>query len=99
MKYSITTDNKIQLELVGDIDIVNADQFKNSCITVIDKEKKDVIFDCTNLNFIDSTALGSMVVVNKYADSLGLKIKVVNLKARLKKLFSITALDSIITVE
>ncbi len=100
MEYAVKkTDNKVYIELKGDIDIVNASNFKNTCMEIIAEEKKDVVFDCSHLDFIDSTALGSMVIVNKYADSLGLNVKLVNAKERIKKLFSITALDTVITIE
>lgn len=99
MRYNITDEGVALVELAGEIDIVNADTFKAYCIDLIDREGKEIIFDCRNLDFIDSTALGSIVAVKKYAESKNIGIRLKNLKPRLSKLFSITSLDTIIPIE
>lgn len=99
MRYNITDEGVALVELSGEIDIVNADVFKADCIALIDREGKEIVFDCTDLDFIDSTALGSIVAVKKYAEGKNLSIRLKNLKPRLSKLFAITALDTIISIE
>ena len=99
MRNNITDEGVALVELAGEIDIVNADTFKADCIDLIDREGKEIIFDCRNLDFIDSTALGSIVAVKKYAESKNIGIRLKNLKPRLSKLFSITSLDTIIPIE
>lgn len=99
MRYNITEEGIALVELAGEIDIVNADTFKADCLELIDRECKDIIFDCRNLDFIDSTALGSIVAVKKYAESKGIAIRLKNLKPRLSKLFAITSLDTIIAID
>lgn len=99
MKYDITEEGIALVELAGEIDIVNADTFKADVIELIDREGKEILFDCSKLDFIDSTALGSIVAVKKYAESKKIGIRLKNLKPRLSKLFYITGLDTIIPIE
>ena len=56
-------------------------------------------FDCENLNFIDSTTLGTFVKILKAIKTEGHAMKLINLQGKIKKLFVICALDKIITIE
>ena len=55
----------------------------------------NVCFDCAALNFIDSTTLGTFVKILKSVKSDGYTMKLVNLQPKIKKLFVICSLDSI----
>ena len=57
------------------------------------------MFDCEALTFIDSTTLGTFVKILKHARADGHGMKLVKLQPRLKKLFVICALDTIMEIE
>lgn len=82
----------------GDIDIVNADEFKQEVVALYDREQKDIVFDCQDLKFLDSTALGVLVAINNHMIRDGKHISLFGLKGRLVKLFRITGLDRVIPV-
>lgn len=97
MRYDIEN-NVCCIKLSGEIDIVNADVFKKDATEILERENKDLVFDCTDLDFVDSTALGAFVAVQKQAAARGLSMKLKNVKPRIQKLFTITAVDSLIEI-
>ena len=97
MRYDIEN-NVCCIKLSGEIDIVNADVFKKDATEILERENKDLVFDCADLDFVDSTALGAFVAVQKQASARGLSMKLKNVKPRIQKLFTITAVDSLIEI-
>jgi anti-sigma B factor antagonist len=55
-------------------------------------ESKIVLLDLTNVNYLDSSGLGTIVGLYVSAKTANSKLKLINLNQRLKELFSITRL-------
>lgn len=95
MKREVTG---LEFALSGDIDLGNAEEFYTVVIEEYQKSPADVSFDCEKLNFIDSTTLGTFVKILKRVKSDGYSLKLFNLQAKIKKLFVICSLDSIMEI-
>lgn len=85
--------------LSGEIAAENADEFYAQIKTVYEAQPADIIFECSALEFIDSTTLGTFVKILKHVRSDGHSLKLKGLQPRLKKLFVICALDTIMEIE
>ncbi|MBR6703027.1 MAG: STAS domain-containing protein [Clostridia bacterium] len=88
-------DGVLKIELLGEIDLGNADAFYQAVISAYRETPANLYFDCTELAFIDSTTLGTFVKILKTVKADGRKLTLANLQAKIKKLFVICALDSI----
>lgn len=93
------TDDYIKVSLSGEVDIYTSQKLKDNLYRVVESNKKDLIIDCKELNYIDSTGLGIFVGALKKAKQYEKKITIINLKDNIKKLFIITGLDKIFEVE
>lgn len=89
---------ELTLCLSGEIHSVNAEEFYATVCASYDETPCDVVFDCKELNFLDSTALGTFVKIFKKLKADGKKLRLINLQAKLKKLFVICALDAIMEI-
>ena len=89
----------IVVALSGEIAAENADEFYTEFKTVYEAQPSDVTFDCAQLSFIDSTTLGTFVKILKRVREDGHNLKLIHLQPRLKKLFVICALDTIMEIE
>ena len=89
----------VKVYIKGEIDIYNAQKFKEKLCEIIETFKKDLKIDLTELNYLDSTGLGIFVSVLKKAKTNGKDIYLLNLKENIKKLFKITGLDKIFKIE
>ena len=88
----------LQLALSGDIDLGNAEAFYEAVMAEYRSCPANVTFDCRDLNFIDSTTLGTFVKIFKGLKSDGYGMKLVNLQPKIKKLFLICSLDSVMEI-
>lgn len=91
-------DGKLQIALSGDIDLGNAEAFFEEVMSAYAAAQSDIEFDCENLNFIDSTTLGTFVKILKTLKTDGKSMKLVGLQAKIKKLFLICSLDRIMEI-
>jgi len=87
------------ISLKGEIDSGNAQEFFSLVMDSFEKNPKDIIFDCKELDFIDSTTLGTFVKILKRVKSAGKNMKLTSLQGKIKKLFEICALDKIMELE
>ena len=49
------------MTLSGEVDIYTSQELKENLYRVVETNKKDLIIDCKELNYIDSTGLGIFV--------------------------------------
>ena len=94
----ISTDGKLVFSLFGEIDSATSEQFYAEVRTAYLHDKKDVEFDCAALTFIDSTMLGTFVKIFKELKSDGFKVSLINVQPRIRKLFEICSLDTIMEI-
>lgn len=86
------------IALSGEIDSRNADEFYAEAEELYSAAPRDVIFDCSALAFIDSTTLGTFVKLHKKISAGGHHARLIGLHPRLKKLFVICALDTVMEI-
>ena len=104
MEYSIKSvynagANVWDVELNGEIDIFNSGEFKDALLELVETRPISVHLHCENLEYVDSTALGSLVVVLKSVKNNGGDIVIHQLRSSLAKLFRITNLDKAFILE
>ena len=86
------------IELSGEIAAGNADEFFEEFVKSYLSPSK-VVFACDKLEFIDSTTLGVFVKILKRVRSDGYTLRIKGLLPRLKKLFVICSLDTIMEID
>lgn len=94
----ISTEGKLVFSLTGEIDSATSEDFYAEVKAAYLHDKQDVEFDCTLLTFIDSTMLGTLVKLFKELKADGNKMTLKNVQPRIRKLFEICALDSIMEI-
>lgn len=89
---------ELEVALKGDIGSENADEFYAEVINAYGG-RGGITFECAQLEFIDSTTLGTFVKILKQVKTGDGSLKLKALSPRLKKLFVICALDKILEIE
>ena len=93
-----TENGILTIALSGDIDLGNAEIFYAETLAAYQAAPADITFDCAELNFIDSTTLGTFVKILKNLKADGHTVRLINLQAKIKKLFLICSLDKIMEI-
>ena len=91
-------DGALEIGLVGEIDFAKAEDFYTAVMESYKANPAELRFDCTELDFIDSTTLGTFVKILKAVKSDGYTMRLMGLQAKIKKLFLICSLDSIMEI-
>jgi len=91
--------DSVKITLNGEIDIYTSNELKEKLYNLVDTNKKDLIIDCKELDYIDSTGLGIFVGALKKAKQYEKKVVIMNLKDNIKKLFTITGLDKVFQID
>ncbi|MBQ8876291.1 MAG: STAS domain-containing protein [Clostridia bacterium] len=89
----------LTIALSGDIDLGNADEFYAAVCAAYEQSPAKICFVCDELNFIDSTTLGTFVKILKKVKADGFGMRLVGLQPKIKKLFLICGLNAIMEIE
>ncbi|MFM1514908.1 STAS domain-containing protein [Helcococcus ovis] len=88
-----------EIHLSGDLDINVVENFKNE---ILDKYKildKNIVFDFSDLKYIDSTGIGVIMTVYKEAKDKLKTLTIKNANRNIYKLFKITKLTELFNME
>ncbi|GHU52798.1 hypothetical protein AGMMS49975_09370 [Clostridia bacterium] len=104
MEYNITPsyneeENVWFVTLVGEFDIFNAAELKAKLNDLVAEKQINLVLECSNLVFIDSTVLGNLVAVLKNVKAYDGKISLKNLRPNVSKIFKITNLNKIFVID
>lgn len=92
-------DWRAAIELCGDIDIANAGELRDELVAHLDAGRRVIRVDASQVEFIDSTALGALVMANsRCLDDHGSLI-LTGVRPRLQRLLRVAALDQVLLVD
>lgn len=93
------TDNHVVVNLSGSIYVEEAAQIRESLIGYIEKGNKTFVVDLGNVDYIDSSGLGTLVAIQKRALQNGGSVIIKNLKGLVKDLFELTRLTKVFEIQ
>jgi len=82
-----------------DIDIYNVGALKEAIAACVEEKQASVVLQASGMEYIDSTGLGALVSALNRVRQFGGGITVCGLKPHIKRLFTITGLDGVFTLE
>lgn len=95
---NITIENigdSIKAILAGRLDTANAEVFEKSIKPLTENADKDLILECSALEYISSSGLRQFLALRKLVAAKGGKLVVANLNSGLKDIFKMTGFSSI----
>lgn len=92
-------DHSYKIHIIGEVDIYTSNQLKEKLYSIVEQNQCDLNIDCKELRYIDSTGLGIFVGALKKVKENGKEIKISNLKENIRRLFQITGLEKLFTIE
>jgi len=99
IKYELTSENNLEIIPVGEVDIYTSPELKNKIFELIEEKNSNIVINGEKLDYIDSTGLGILMGIYKKLQEKNLSIKVINLKPNIYKLFDITGLNKIFSIQ
>ncbi|MBM7561011.1 STAS domain-containing protein [Fusibacter tunisiensis] len=90
--------NSWTVALQGEVDISSKKQLKDELIQLNTEKQLDFIFNCENLEYIDSTGLGVLISFYKEVKINDKTVHFEKLKPSIIKLFTLTGLNKIFSI-
>lgn len=87
--------NRATLRLVGELDVVSAPQLRDTVSALISKGKAHLTFDCSGLDFIDSTGLGVLIGARARALAANGSVALAGVKPAMQRLLVVTGIESL----
>ncbi len=93
-------DKQLVFEMEEEIDEYSAQNIKRRMDNEIQRYMpKEVIFDFSNVSFMDSAGIGLIIGRYKLIDMIGGELKVANVNLQIQKIFEMSGLLKLIPVE
>lgn len=92
-------ENTLEVKPVGEVDIYTSPELKNKIYELIEEKNINILINGEELDYIDSTGLGVLMGIYKKLQEKSLNIKIINLKPNIYKLFDITGLNKIFSIQ
>ena len=88
-------ENKIVATLVGELDTTAAIEVEEALKPLLDTHGRDIVIDCTDLEYIASSGLRILLSILKGAKSTGSKVVLRGVNDDIKNVFKLTGFISI----
>lgn len=99
IKYSLEDKNLIIEFMVPELDHHITNEVRDGIDNILNsKPIKNIIFDFKNIKFMDSSGIGVIIGRYKKISNEGGKVSVVNVNARVKKIFDLSGMNKIISI-
>ena len=82
----------------GEIDIYSIEKFRDTIEEKIKTQASEIILDCSELSYMDSTGKGVLIELRNKTKELGQKIIMMNPRPNIRKLLALTGVDKIIEI-
>ncbi|MBD1372300.1 STAS domain-containing protein [Hazenella sp. IB182357] len=91
-------DQGVTIYVEGEVDVYTAPKLRESLMQHCETEDL-VRIDLSGVNYIDSTGLGVLIGAYKAQIATEGKLIIIGMNERIKRLFQVTGLDSVIQIE
>lgn len=93
------SEGKLFAAIVGRLDTAASQQFAADMLPLIDNAQKDIVLDCSELEFISSSGLRHLLTLRKASLAAGGNITIRQVNESVKQIFAITGFYSLFTFE
>jgi anti-anti-sigma factor len=83
------------VSLSGELDVATAPAMREHIVRLISEGRTSIIFDCTNLDFIDSTGLGVLIGARARCLAANGSVGLSGVKPALQRLLAVTGIDGL----
>ncbi len=96
LKVEIRVEGKyLVVSLRGELDVESSQEMKNEVRKQISSEAPNVVIDLTNVSYVDSSGLGTLIALQKDARFNGGSLSIVGASQQIRRVMKMTNLDKL----
>jgi anti-sigma B factor antagonist len=84
--------------LQGEVDLRSSPKLRDDLLQMIEEKPQRLILDLTNVGYMDSSGVGTLVEIKRRIEQQRGKLVLVGPQARVRSVFEITRLDRFFTI-
>ena len=84
--------------LRGEVDLRSSPQLRQALLELLEKRVSHVVVDLTNVSYMDSSGVGTLVELKRKAERSRGKVTLVGPQPRVRSVFEITQLDKFFNI-
>lgn len=88
----------VVLSVDGEINFNSSPDFRKAFLKVLDSKAQKVVINLSNVAYVDSSGLATLVEALQKIKGVGGRLKLTNLSAKVKSLFEITKLEKLFEI-
>ncbi len=85
--------NKTIVPLSGDLDYISRKYFVQCMKALIEAGERNLVINCGRVNSINSVAIGTLIVIQKYAAKRGGSVQLVQVNSLIADVLNVTGLS------
>ncbi len=82
-----------RVTLSGEVDLRTSPALRTQLLDLIERRPKRLIVDLSEVQYMDSSGVGTLVEIKRHTDRKNVRMVLVNPQARVRSLFEITRLE------
>ena len=82
----------------GVLDVTNCERLRREIMEVIDTGCRNVVVDCQDLTFMDSSGLAALVLASQKVREANSKLAICSINEQIKMLFTLSSMDDIFEI-
>jgi len=99
MEININYGIQTVISISGRLDTVNVSEFEKAIAPVINGDMKDVVIDCSALDYISSSGLRNFLILQKSSTAKQGKLTLKGMKPVIKEVFDMTGFSALFCFE
>jgi len=85
----------VTLHLAGELDVASAPALRDEVVRLISEGRTALVFDCSELSFVDSTGLGVLIGARARCLAANGGVALTGVKPALQRLLAVTGIESL----
>jgi anti-anti-sigma factor len=86
------------IQSVGILDGIHGNKLRQEIVDLIKSGTKNILLDCSQITFMDSSGLSALVMMMKSAKQVNGKFAICSLNDQLKVLLDLTSMDKVLNI-
>jgi len=100
MDFKIINENDVYTGILnGRLDTAAAVDFNTQIQPLIENADKQIVLDCSNLDYISSSGLRAFLTIRKAAGANGGKVTIKNINGEIEKVFKMTGFYNLFEIK
>lgn len=90
------SEQQVTVKFSGEVDMLGIKELKDKLFQISDEKNKNMAIDLSSASYLDSSAIGMLLSINKKLKNAGKELKLINVPENIMKILELSSLNRIL---